>query len=129
MRNFIQMYRSALASVAAFLQSPLASFHSPKFSRALSVAATFAFVSVLAFSGTDAFAGTQGSDVFGDAYNQVAGFTQGFLGKLVTLLMIVTGLIMGIARQSIMSLVVGVGMGIALYNAPTVVSQLVGAVL
>ncbi len=120
-----KMYKLFSLSIA----SALAFFHSQKFNRAFSIAATFAFVSLMAFSANDAVAGTQGSDVFGDAYQQVAGFTQGFLGKLVTLLMIVTGLIMGIARQSIMSLVVGVGMGIALFNAPAVVSQLVGAVL
>lgn len=78
---------------------------------------------------TVGIAGTDGDAAFGDAYRQIAGFAQGFLGKLVTLLMVVAGLIMGIARQSVMSLVVGVGMGIAIYNAPTIIDTLVGAVL
>jgi len=75
-----------------------------------------------------AFAGNAGTE-FEQAYTQIADFTTGFLGKLVTLLMIVTGLIMGIARQSIMTLVVGVGMGIAMFNAPNLVDALVGAVI
>lgn len=83
----------------------------------------------LMFIAATAFAGTEGEDIFGAAYQQIAGFTQGFLGKLITLLMVVTGLIMGIARQSIMTLVVGVGMGIALFNAPGIVNTLVGAAL
>lgn len=91
--------------------------------------ATLVVALALMFLCTAVFAGTEGEDIFGAAYEQIAGFTQGFLGKLVTLLMVVTGLIMGIARQSIMTLVVGVGMGIALFNAPQVVNALVGAAL
>lgn len=75
-----------------------------------------------------AVAGTGGAE-FQGAYDQIADFTQGFLGKLLTLLMILVGLIMGIARQSIVTLVVGVGMGIALVNAPNIVNVLVGATL
>lgn len=90
--------------------------------------ATLLFVALMTLS-LAAMAGTGGDTVFSEAYDQIADFTTGFLGKLITLLMIVTGLIMGIARQSIMTLVVGVGMGIALFNAPAVVNTLVSAVL
>lgn len=84
-------------------------------------------VALLAWS-MAAIAGTGGTE-FQAAYDQISDFTQGFLGKLLTLLMILVGLIMGIARQSIVTLVVGVGMGIALVNAPNIVNVLVGATL
>lgn len=104
----------------------IASVNAATVQRVAGFALAFVAMFVLA---APAFAGTDGQDVFGDAYLLISGFTEGFLGKLVTLLMIVTGLVMGIARQSIMTLVVGVGMGIALVNAPKVVDTLVGAVL
>lgn len=74
-----------------------------------------------------AFAGTD--TTFDTVYTQFTGWTQGSLGRLITLAMIVVGLIGGIARQSLIAFAIGVGGGIGLYNSSTIVGTLFGATI
>lgn len=75
-----------------------------------------------------ALAGAGGTE-FDDVYATLTGWAQGTLGKIIALGMILTGLGMGVVRQSIAAIVVGVAGGLALFNAPTVLDAIVGAVL
>lgn len=77
---------------------------------------------------TVAYAGSGGTE-FNTVYQQLTGWTEGTLGKIIALGMIITGLGMGVLRQSIMGVVVGVAGGLALANAPTVIDAIMGGVL
>jgi conjugal transfer pilus assembly protein TraA len=84
-------------------------------------------VAALAF-GTDAMAGTGGTE-FDDIYTLLVGWTQGTLGKIISLSMLLVGLAGGIVNQSIISVVVGIGGALVLYYAPTVVNGVVAATI
>lgn len=73
-----------------------------------------------------AFAGSTDT-TFDSVYTQAVNWTQGSLGRLITLVFILVGLIGGIARQSLIAFAVGVGGGIGLYNAPSIVASLFSA--
>jgi conjugal transfer pilus assembly protein TraA len=73
-------------------------------------------------------AGAGGTE-FDSIYTQLTGWTTGTLGKIISLGMILVGLGMGVVRQSIVAVVVGVGGGLALANAPTVIDNIVGATI
>lgn len=75
-----------------------------------------------------AFAGSEGSELE-TIYNSLINWTQGYLGKLITLLFILVGLVAGVVRQSLMAFAVGIGAGIGIYNAPAVVNAVVGALI
>lgn len=75
-----------------------------------------------------AMAGTGGTE-FDSIYTTLSDWSTGTLGKVIALGMILTGLGIGVIRQSIMAVVVGIAGGLALFNAPVVVDQIVGAVL
>ena len=92
--------------------------------------ALFAFASVLAFSLAIfphvSFAGT-GGDALSDVWLQISDFTQGTLGRILAGLMVVTGLAAGVMRQSLGGFITGLGAGVGLYNAPTVIETMVSA--
>lgn len=75
-----------------------------------------------------AFAGSEGTELAA-IYNSLINWTQGYLGRLITLLFIIVGLVAGVVRQSLTAFAVGIGAGIGLYNAPAVVDAVVGALL
>lgn len=75
----------------------------------------------LALAGTSTTGGGQELD---SVFDDLAAYTQGTLGRIITLLFIVAGLGAGIARQSVFAIVTGVGAGLILYNAPTIVNAL-----
>ncbi len=54
-------------------------------------------------------------------------WTTGTLGQAVAISMVIVGLIAGIARQSLMALVIGVGGGMGLSYAPTVINNVFSA--
>ena len=87
-------------------------------------------VSSLMFLGMTAaaqvHAGT-GGDEFKDLYDQLMGWVQGTLGKVVAVSMILVGIIAGVARQSIMAFAVGIAAGLGLYYAPTVIDKTLSA--
>ena len=92
-------------------------------------AGTFGMALALFFGFTaSAMAGTNGNE-FSDVWTTLSEWSQGTLGKIIALGMVLTGLGMGVVRQSIVGVVVGIAGGLALYNAPTVIDGIVSAVL
>ncbi|MDT0618577.1 MAG: TraA family conjugative transfer protein [Salinisphaeraceae bacterium] len=88
----------------------------------------FALVFVAMFGAGAAYAGAGGTE-FDTIYQQLTDWTEGTLGRIIALGMIITGLGWGVVRQSIMAVVVGVAGGLALANAPTVIDNILGGVL
>jgi conjugal transfer pilus assembly protein TraA len=73
---------------------------------------------------------TAGADTtMGDVVTQLENWCTGSMGKVVALGMMLVGLIGGIARQSLMSFAVGIGGGLGLANAPTIVGNVLTATL
>lgn len=80
------------------------------------------------FMSTYAFAGAGGTE-FDDVWVTLEDWTQGTLGRIITLSIIVVGAVIGVVRQSLMTFAVGFAMGMGLYNAPTIIDSIVGATL
>ena len=74
----------------------------------------------------NSFAGT-GGDEFSDVWTTIKDWTQGTLGRVVAGSMILVGIISGGARQSLMAFAIGIGGGIGLYNAPTIIESVLTA--
>ncbi len=87
----------------------------------VSLAVLFLMAAVQVHAGT-------GGDEFKDLYDQLMGWVQGTLGKVVAVSMILVGIIAGVARQSIMAFAVGIAAGLGLYYAPTVIDKTLSAV-
>jgi conjugal transfer pilus assembly protein TraA len=77
----------------------------------------------LVMSTSQSHAGTGGNE-FADVWTTLNGWIQGTLGKIVTTAMVLVGIGAGIARQSLMAFAVGVGGGIGLYSAPTILTNI-----
>ena len=75
-----------------------------------------------------ALAGGGGSE-FDDVWNTLKDWTQGTLGRIVAGAIILVGIIGGIARQSLMAFAMGVGGGMGLYNAPTIIESIMSATI
>lgn len=73
-------------------------------------------------------AGTGGEE-FKELYDQLMGWVQGTLGKVVAVSMILVGIIAGVARQSIMAFAIGIAAGLGLYYAPTVIDKTLSATI
>lgn len=74
------------------------------------------------------WAGTGGSE-FSTIYAQLQEWFQGNLGKTIALTGLGVGLGMGVVRQSVMAVVLGVSMGLGVYYGPTIIDSVVLAVL
>lgn len=83
----------------------------------------------LAMAPDAAFAGTAGSGDFDSIWDTLVEWSQGTLGRVIALAFILVGLVRGIASQSIMAFAIGVGAGLGLYNAETIVDSLFGATI
>jgi len=70
-----------------------------------------------------------GTAEFGSIWTTLMAWTQGTLGRIITLLIIVAGIGAGIMQQSLWSFVIGIAAGLGLYNAPTIITALMPAVL
>lgn len=88
----------------------------------------FATIASLVLFTPDAVAGTGGTE-FDDVWDTVKDWTQGTLGRIIAGSMILVGIVGGIARQSLMAFALGIGGGMGLYNAPTVVEAVLGATI
>ncbi len=75
----------------------------------------------LASAGADA--------TFNAALTQISGWLSGSLGKLISVALVAVGIIAGIARQSLMGFAVGIGAGLGLANASTIIDGLFTATL
>jgi len=69
----------------------------------------------------DAHAGTGGKTSFGTLEKKIVGWLQGDLGVIISVVALAVGLTIGIVRQSMIAVVVGIGIAIALYYGPTVI--------
>lgn len=64
-----------------------------------------------------------------EVYTALTEWSQGYVGKVIALGMILVGIVAGIANQSLMAFAVGIGGGLGLYNAPTIIDTVFNAVL
>lgn len=62
-------------------------------------------------------------------YTDMTAWVQGNVGKTASLAIMLVGFIAGIARQSLMSFAVGIGGGLGLYNAPSIIDTVFNATL
>mgnify|MGYP001256507225 CR=1 FL=1 len=92
----------------------------------LSMAAIFGAAALVMSDAS--FAGTGGGE-FEDVWITLEEWTQGTLGRIITLAIIVVGAVIGVVRQSLMTFAVGFAMGMGLYNAPVIIDSIVGATL
>ena len=76
----------------------------------------------------EAIAGTGGTE-FDTVWTTLTDWMQGTLGKIAAGAIVLVGIIAGVARQSIMAFAVGVGGGIGLYNTPTIIDNIMTAML
>ncbi len=80
---------------------------------------------------SDAVAGSttagEDEDTFGEVWTTLKGWTQGTFGRIIALTLVLVGAAMGVVRQSLITFVVGVAMGLGLYNAPTIIDTIMGA--
>lgn len=81
---------------------------------------------LLAVMTTSAYAGTGGTE-FDAVWDKIEGWTQGTLGRIIALVLIIVGVVGGIARQSLLALAVGVGCGLGLFTAPSVLEAVMTA--
>lgn len=96
----------------------------------LSKVLLFAIVISLALVPDLAFAsGASGGQEFQEIYAWLKGITQGVLGMLLALAAFLVGMVIGVARQSIMAFLIGVAFAIALYYGPNVIESIFGATI
>lgn len=80
---------------------------------------------------SDAVAGAttagEDDDTFGEVWETLKSWTQGTFGRIIALTLVLVGAAMGVVRQSLITFVVGVAMGLGLYNAPTIIDTIMGA--
>lgn len=87
----------------------------------------YAFAGILLFMVAGmACAGTGGSE-FESVYDTLVEWTQGTLGRIISITTVLVGLVAGVVRQSIMAAVIGIASGMALYNANTVIEAIMTA--
>jgi len=77
---------------------------------------------------TNVYAGTGGSE-FTEIYNLILGWTQGFLGKTLAVGAFLTGIAIGVVRQSLMAIALGIGAAMAVYYTPNIIDGIVTALL
>lgn len=75
-----------------------------------------------------AMAGTGGLE-FEEIYSMLTDWTQGFLGKVIALGAFLAGVCIGIIRQSLMAIVLGVAGATAVYYTPNIIDGIVAALL
>lgn len=88
----------------------------------LAVALPLALAAVLAHAGA-------GGTEFQSIYDQVRGWTNGVLGKTLAVSALLVGLGIGVIKQSVLSAVVGVAMGLVAGFGPNVVDSIITAAL
>ena len=94
-----------------------------KIRQTLSLAALAA--SIFLYTSPDAFAA--GGEEFSEVYDTLTDWVEGILGRIIAVVMVVAGVAIGIARQSIAAFGIGVASALGLVNAPTIVDNIVTA--
>jgi conjugal transfer pilus assembly protein TraA len=77
----------------------------------------------LVMSTASSHAGNLGTE-FATPWATITGWAEGTLGKIITTSMVLVGIGAGIARQSLMPFAVGVGGGLGIYSAPTIIGNI-----
>lgn len=90
------------------------------------------FLSILMLAITSiAMATTTSTSTIGDpmatTYSDLHAWAQGSVGKTVTLACIMVGVVIGVARQSLMAFAVGIFMGLGIYNSPAIINTIFSA--
>lgn len=62
-------------------------------------------------------------------YRTIEELATGAIGRIVTLLAIVIGLVAGIGRGNLLGLVTGFGIGLSIFNANFIINQIFGLVI
>jgi len=75
-----------------------------------------------------ASAGAGGTE-FQDIYDTISGWSAGILGKVLAVGAFLTGMGIGVVRQSLTSCVVGIGAALAVQYFPTIVDNIVTAII
>ncbi len=88
---------------------------------------TCLFMGVMFFA-LPVFAGTGGSE-FQEIYSTLIDWTQGYLGKAMAAGIFLTGMAIGIVRQSLMAIVMGIGGGMAVNYTPSIIDAVVTALI
>ena len=73
-----------------------------------------------------ASAGTEGKE-FNEVYDKIVGWLQGSLGKVMAVTCVGVGLAFTVTRGTLTHVVVGIAMCLILYNAPTVIDDILTA--
>lgn len=73
-------------------------------------------------------AGAGGTE-FDDVWTMIKNWAQGSLGRVIAGGMVIIGIAMGMARQSLMAFALGIGGGLGLFYAPTVLESILTASL
>jgi len=87
----------------------------------------FGLVAMLAMGASTTFAAT--GVEFQTINDTLVNWIQGYLGRIIVLVLIGVGIVAGIARQSIMAFAVGIGAGLGLNAIPTVLDNMMAATL
>lgn len=70
-----------------------------------------------------ALAGTDGAE-FETMYDMVVGWTEGTLGKLLAVVAFLIGMGMGVIKQSILAVVLGIAFALTLAYAPAIIDAI-----
>jgi len=73
-------------------------------------------------------AGTGGAD-FDDVWVLITEWSQGSLGRVIAGTIILVGVVAGIANQSLGAFAIGLGGGVGLFYAPTIIDSVMTAAL
>ena len=84
--------------------------------------------SIFALMAPDVFAAT-GADDFLAIYERLLGWTQGSLGKALSLTFLIIGLIVGLVRGSLIGSVICVGAALALVTMPSILNSIFTATI
>jgi len=88
----------------------------------LSVAVMMVLVPEQAMAGT-------GGTYLAPVWTEIVNLTQGTLGRIITILIVIGGIAAAVVKQSLWAFIIGLSAGIGLYNTPTIVSALVTGTL
>lgn len=92
------------------------------------ISVTIFSVLAIMFFALPVFAGTGGSE-FQEIYSTLIDWTQGYLGKAMAAGIFLTGMAIGIVRQSLMAIVMGIGGGMAVNYTPSIIDAVVTALI
>lgn len=70
-----------------------------------------------------------GGEEFNEVWETLVGWTEGTLGRIIAVSIIVVGIIAGVARQSLIAFAIGIAGGMGLYNSPTIINAIMTATL